>query len=62
MIKTTSDKITFPKKKGGYVLDYNEYFEMRDTDWMSSKDDEYSRTYRCRPEAFGNKERLHGNS
>ncbi len=43
MIKTTSDKITFPKKKGGYVLDYNEYFEMRDTDWMSSKDDEYSR-------------------
>ena len=43
MIKTTADKITFPKKKGGYVLNYNEYFEMRDTDWMSSKDDEYSR-------------------
>lgn len=39
MIKTTADKITFPKKKGGYVLNYNEYFEMRDTDWMSSKDD-----------------------
>lgn len=42
MIVCTSDKLFFPIKSGGYSQQYNDYFEMRDTDWISPKDDEYS--------------------
>ncbi len=42
LIAATSDKIFFPKKTGGYTQEYCDYFEMRDTDWISAKDDEYS--------------------
>lgn len=42
MTEVTSDKIVFPKKEGGYKKAYNDYFEMRDSDWISPKDDEYS--------------------
>lgn len=42
LIVPTSDKIFFPVKEGGYSAKYNDYFEMRDTDWISPKDDEYS--------------------
>lgn len=42
MITATSDKIFFPLKDGGYFAKYNDYFEMRDTDWISPCDDEYS--------------------
>lgn len=38
----TADKIFFPVRQGGYRIAYNDYFEMRDTDWISPKDDEYS--------------------
>jgi len=41
MIKYTSNTIFFPKKNG-VVETYNDYFEMRDTDFISPKDDEYS--------------------
>lgn len=38
----TSDKIFFPVREGGYSTAYNDFFETRDTDWLSPKDDEYS--------------------
>lgn len=41
MIKYTSNEIYFPRMNG-VTEKYNDYFEMRDTDFISPKDDEYS--------------------
>lgn len=40
--ESLTGKIFFPKEKDGYKQTYNDYFEMRNTDWISAKDDEYS--------------------